>query len=152
MPKLSAGLLPYRRRDGEFEVLIAHPGGPYWARKDVGAWSVVKGEYVDEEPLDAARREFREETGFDVVGDPSMLSVITQKGGKVVTVFAVEADFDAAAAVSNTFEMEWPPRSGTMRSFPEIDRVEWFGLVEARVKLLAAQSVLVDELAARFVG
>ncbi|WP_072802746.1 NUDIX domain-containing protein [Rhodococcoides yunnanense] len=149
MPKQSAGLLPYRRRGGVVEVLIAHPGGPYWARKDDGAWSVVKGEYIDEEPLDAAKREFREETGLDVVGDPFLLNVITQKAGKVVTVFAVEADYDAESAVSNTFEMEWPPRSGKMQSFPEVDRIEWFSLDDARIKLLAAQSVLIDELVGR---
>ncbi len=141
--------MPYRRRGGVVEVLIAHPGGPYWARKDDGAWSVVKGEYIDEEPLDAAKREFREETGLDVVGDPFLLNVITQKAGKVVTVFAVEADYDAESAVSNTFEMEWPPRSGKMQSFPEVDRIEWFSLDDARIKLLAAQSVLIDELVGR---
>ncbi|SNS56821.1 NUDIX domain-containing protein [Rhodococcoides kyotonense] len=146
MPKTSAGLLPFRRRGGVVEVLIAHPGGPFWARKDAGAWSVIKGEYTDEDPMTAAVREFREETGFDVVGDPFLLGVVTQKGGKVVTVFAVDADFDASAAVGNTFEMEWPPKSGKTQSFPEIDRIEWFGLADARVKLLEAQVVLLDAL------
>lgn len=149
MPKTSAGILPYRRSGDGVEVLLAHPGGPYWARKDDGAWSVVKGEYTDEDPVDAARREFREETGFDVPeGELVALPVIRQKGGKVVTVFAVavdlEADFDIRQFVSNTFEMEWPPRSGKMQAFPEVDRLEWFTVDDARVKLLAAQRPLLD--------
>ncbi len=147
MPKYSAGLLPYRSREGVTEVLIAHPGGPFWARKDDGAWSVIKGEYVDEEPLPAALREFREETGVEAPGgDYVELPVIRQRGGKVVTVFAVEADVDMTAAVSNTFEMEWPPRSGKTQTFPEVDRVEWFPVDRARVKLLAAQVELLDSL------
>ena len=110
MPKCSAGLLPYRFREGVTEVLIAHPGGPFWARKDDGAWSVIKGEYVDEEPLSAALREFREETGIEApVGEYLELPVVRQRGGKVVTVYAIEADIDVTAAVSNTFEMEWRP-------------------------------------------
>lgn len=147
VPKKSAGLLPFRRRGDILEVLIAHPGGPFWSRKDLGAWSVVKGEYTDEDPRDAARREFTEETGYEPPEELSIeLPVITQRGGKIVTVFAVEADFDPAGAVSNTFEMEWPPKSGTKTTFPEIDRVEWFSVAEARSKLNAAQVVLLDHL------
>jgi predicted NUDIX family NTP pyrophosphohydrolase len=139
------------------EVLIGHPGGPFWARKDDGAWSVIKGEYTDEDPLAAARREFREETGIEIPdGEAVELPRIVQKGGKVVTVFAVEADLDAvgsstagldtAGFVSNTFETEWPPRSGRVQSFPEIDRIAWFSVAQARVKLLAAQAVVLDAL------
>nr|WP_296770992.1 NUDIX domain-containing protein [Rhodococcus sp. (in: high G+C Gram-positive bacteria)] len=147
MPKQSAGILPYRRRDAVLEVLIAHPGGPFWARKDDGAWSVIKGEYTDEDPWVAARREFSEETGIEVPDvAPRVLPVVRQRGGKLVTVFAVEADIDVTGAVSNTFEMEWPPRSGKQQSFPEVDRIEWFSLDAARIKLLAAQVVLLDHL------
>jgi predicted NUDIX family NTP pyrophosphohydrolase len=152
VPKLSAGILPYRRQGDGLEVLIAHPGGPFWARKDAGAWSVIKGEYTDEEPMDAARREFAEETGLAVpVGELVPLPVITQRGGKEVRVFAIEADnnlncADVAGAVSNTFEMEWPPRSGKLQSFPEVDRIDWFSVNDARVKLIAAQAVLLDHL------
>lgn len=162
MPKTSAGILPFRRRGDVVEVLIGHPGGPFWARKDDGAWSVIKGEYTDEDPLAAARREFREETGIEIPdGEAVELPKIVQKGGKVVTVFAVETDvdaagldaagldtagFDTAGFVSNTFETEWPPRSGRMQSFPEIDRIAWFSVAEARVKLLAAQTVVLDAL------
>jgi predicted NUDIX family NTP pyrophosphohydrolase len=159
VPKLSAGILPYRRQGDGLEVLIAHPGGPFWARKDAGAWSVIKGEYTDEDPIDAARREFTEETGLAVpVGELVPLPVITQRGGKEVTVFAIEADIklncadltsaDVAGVVSNTFEMEWPPRSGKLQSFPEVDRIGWFSVDDARVKLLAAQVVLLDHVIA----
>ena len=147
MPKHSAGLLPYRFRDGVVEVLIGHPGGPFWARKDDGVWSVIKGEYTDEDPLVAARREFREETGLELPdGEAVALPVIRQRGGKVVTVFAVEADIEVDGAVSNTFEMEWPPRSGKKQSFPELDRFEWCSVERARIKLLAAQAALHDAL------
>ena len=147
MPKHSAGLLPYRFRDGVVEVLIGHPGGPFWARKDDGVWSVIKGEYTDEDPLVAARREFREETGLELPdGEAVALPVIRQRGGKVVTVFAVEADIEVDGAVSNTFEMEWPPRSGEKQSFPELDRIEWCSVERARIKLLAAQAALLDAL------
>ncbi|MCZ4277971.1 NUDIX domain-containing protein [Rhodococcoides yunnanense] len=147
MPKHSAGLLPYRFRDGVVEVLIGHPGGPFWARKDDGVWSVIKGEYTDEDPLVAARREFREETGLELPdGEAVALPVIRQRGGKVVTVFAVEADIEVDGAVSNTFEMEWPPRSGKTQSFPELDRFEWCSVERARIKLLAAQAALLDGL------
>ncbi len=148
MPRRSAGLLLFRRVRGRYEVLLVHPGGPFWVRKDAGAWSIPKGEYgADEPPLDAARREFVEELGLAVPdGTIIELGEVTQKGGKIVTAFAVDADLDVTAAVSNTFEMEWPPRSGVMRSFPEVDRVEWFDLDAAREKILAAAQPFLDRL------
>ncbi len=148
MPRRSAGLLLFRRVHGRYEVLLVHPGGPFWVRKDAGAWSIPKGEYgADEPPLDAARREFVEELGLAVPdGTIIELGEVTQKGGKIVTAFAVDADLDVTAAVSNTFEMEWPPRSGVMRSFPEVDRVEWFDLDAAREKILAAAQPFLDRL------
>ena len=150
--KLSAGLLLYRRRnqDGEIvlEVLLAHMGGPFWARKDDGAWSIPKGEYEPgEDPLAAAEREFEEELGS---APPSVgyrdLGSISQPGGKLVTAWAAEADFDAAGAVSNTFELEWPRGSRQMRSFPEIDKAGWFTVEVARVKLVRGQQPLIDRL------
>lgn len=130
------------------DVVLAHPGGPFWAKKDAGAWSIPKGEYEsDELALDAARREFTEELGMPVPdGTVIDLGEITQKGGKVVTAFAIEADLDVSDTVSNTFEMVWPPRSGVMKSFPEVDRVEWFPLDVAREKILAAQQPFLDRL------
>src|ERR1700744_1545961 len=137
MAKQSAGLLMFRRRDGEMEVLLVHPGGPFWARKDLGAWSIPKGEYAaDEAPLAAAQREFTEETGAAPRGEFVPLGEVKQPGGKHVTAWAVEGDFDPAMLVSTTFEMEWPPRSGRKRAFPEIDRAEWFSPDEARRKIL----------------
>ncbi len=151
MAKRSAGLLVFRRGPAgqpSTEVLLVHPGGPFWARKDAGAWSIPKGEYTDDEsPADAARREFVEETGLPVPeGALIELGEVKQKGGKIVTGFAIEADVDVSGAVSNTFEMEWPPRSGVKRSFPEVDRVEWFSLAPAREKILAAQREFLDRL------
>ncbi len=153
MPKLSAGLLLYRRpADGEALVLAVHPGGPFWAKRDDGAWSIPKGEYVEgDDPLEAARREFVEELGQAVPeGAAEPLGEIRQKGGKHVIAWAIavpeDASFDATALVSNTFEMEWPPRSGAMRSFPEVDRAEWFDLDTARQKLVPAQVELVERL------
>jgi len=153
MPRtLSAGLLLYRRvnKDDEIvlEVLLAHMGGPFWARKDDGAWSIPKGEYESgEDPFDAAKREFEEELGSapPLVAYRDMGSV-RQPGGKLVTAWAAEADFDAAGAVSNTFELEWPPGSGQVRSFPEIDRAGWFPVEVARVKLVKGQQPLIDRL------
>jgi predicted NUDIX family NTP pyrophosphohydrolase len=150
--KLSAGLLLCRRvtRDDELvlEVLLAHMGGPFWARKDDGAWSIPKGEYSPgEDPFAAAKREFEEEMGS---APPSAvfrdLGGVSQPGGKLVTAWAAEADFDAAGAVSNTFELEWPPRSGRMQSFPEIDRAGWFTAEVARVKLVRGQRPFIDRL------
>ncbi|WIM86495.1 NUDIX domain-containing protein [Candidatus Mycobacterium wuenschmannii] len=149
MPKLSAGLLLYRTGSG-LEVLIAHPGGPFWARKDDGAWSIPKGEYADgEDPWAAAQREFGEEVGLPLpVGPRIDLAPIKQAGGKVVTAFAVRADLDLAGAHSNTFELEWPRGSGQLKSFPEVDRIEWFTVAQARVKLLKSQIPLLDQLVA----
>lgn len=150
MATLSAGLLLFRRdgADGTVEVLLVHPGGPFWAKKDDAAWSVPKGEYgPDEDALVAARREFAEELGSAAPDGPVLpLGELRQSGGKRVTVWAVEADFDAATARSNTFEMEWPPRSGVLQSFPEVDRAEWFTLDLARSKLHKGQRPFVDLL------
>lgn len=153
MPKTSAALLLFRHRDG-LEVLIAHMGGPFWANKDAGAWSIPKGEYTDEEPLTAARREFAEEIGGPPPdGDVIELGAVRQSGGKVVTTFAVEGDFDLAGFHSNTFVLEWPRGSGTMREFPEVDRAEWLPVATAREKLVKGQvpvlDALVDHLSAR---
>ncbi|MGB6277939.1 MAG: NUDIX domain-containing protein, partial [Rhodococcus sp. (in: high G+C Gram-positive bacteria)] len=146
----SAGILLYRVGVDGPDVLIAHPGGPFWARKDDGAWSIVKGLINDgEDPWTAAQREFREEVGVDVpAGEPVDLGTVTQRGGKIVTAFGVAADLDVSNAVSNTFEIEWPPKSGLMESFPEVDRVEWFPLAQARTKLLASQHPFLDAVEA----
>ena len=145
--KTSAGILLYRRRAGVIEVLLGHPGGPFWRNKDAGAWSIPKGEAVPGEDLLArARAEFEEETGFPVGGDVRRLAPRKQPGGKLVHVWAVEGELDADAIVSNSFEMEWPPRSGRRRSFPEIDRAGWFSLRDAREKILKGQSGFLDEL------
>jgi predicted NUDIX family NTP pyrophosphohydrolase len=150
VPKLSAGLLLYRVRSGVIDVLIAHPGGPFWARKDDGAWSVPKGEYVDgDDPWAAAQREFTEEVGLTPPDGPRLdLTPVKQSGGKIVTAFAVRADLDLTGTHSNTFELEWPRGSGTMKTFPEVDRVEWFTVAQARVKLLKSQLPLLDQLMA----
>jgi predicted NUDIX family NTP pyrophosphohydrolase len=146
--KRSAGLLLFRRQDNEVEVLLGHMGGPFWAKKDAAAWSLPKGELEpDEEPEAAARREFTEELGLPAPdGEYRPLGEVKQSGGKVVTAWAVEGDLDPAAVVPGTFEMEWPPRSGRQQEFPELDRVEWFGLAAAREKLLKGQLPLLDRL------
>jgi predicted NUDIX family NTP pyrophosphohydrolase len=145
--KRSAGLLLFRRRGHALDVLLVHPGGPIWAKRDAGAWSIPKGEPdADEEPLAAARREFAEELGTPVDGHFIPLTPVRQPGGKTVYAFALEADFDIGTIVSNTFTMEWPPRSGRQQSFPEIDRAEWFALDIARQKILPGQAPLLDEL------
>lgn len=147
MPKTSAGLLVFRRRDGRLEVLLVHPGGPLWKNKDDGAWSIPKGEYEPgEDPQAAACREFEEETGVAPEGRFLALGDVRQSGGKLVRAWALEADYDAAAMRSNTFEMEWPPRSGRKQAFPEVDRAAWFPLDEARVKMLPSQAPLLDRL------
>lgn len=147
MRKQSAGLLPYRKRGNLTEVMLVHPGGPFWRHKDAGAWSIVKGEYTDEEaPLDAALREFKEETGITPAGEPLALTPVKQKNGKTVHAWAIEMDVDVTQIRSNTFEIEWPPRSGRKVSFPEIDRAEWFDIATAREKIIAAQSAFLDEL------
>jgi predicted NUDIX family NTP pyrophosphohydrolase len=144
----SAGLLLYRVRRAAIEVLLAHLGGPYWKTKDDGAWSIPKGELLrSEDPLVAARREFFEETGVAIEGDLRALKPLQQAGGKIVHAWAVEGDLDPTTIVSNTFEIEWPPRSGRLQSFPEIDRVAWFALPEATRKILRGQVPLLEELA-----
>jgi predicted NUDIX family NTP pyrophosphohydrolase len=152
MPKTSAALLLYRHGTDGVEVLIAHMGGPFWARKDAGAWSIPKGEYTDdEEPLAAARREFAEEMGSPPpAGDVVPLGTVRQSGGKSVTTFAVEGDFDLDGFRSNTFELEWPRGSGRIQEFPEVDRAAWFSLSEARERLNPAQTAFLDRLAERF--
>lgn len=137
----------FRRRGASAEVLLAHPGGPFWVRRDEAAWTLPKGEIgAEEEPLAAARREFLEETGFASQPPFVPLGELRQKSGKRITAWAFEGDADPALLVSNLFEMEWPPRSGRMQSFPEIDRVGWFGLEAARRKLIAGQVPFVDAL------
>jgi len=143
----SAGLLMYRGSSPGLEVMLVHPGGPFWARRDEGAWTIPKGEFSDgESPLAAARREFREETGAEVEGHFHPLQPVRLAGGKRLHAFAVRGDFDPATLVSNTFTIEWPPRSGRMRSFPEVDRAKWFGLDEALLKLHPAQRPWLGEL------
>ena len=147
MPKRSAGILMYRRGAQGLELLLVHPGGPFWARKDLGAWSIPKGEYSEpEDPLAVALREFEEETGTQPRGELRPLGEVTQPGRKVVTAFALEGDFDPATLKSNTFELEWPPRSGRRASFPEVDRAEWFSPQIAREKILQGQRELIDRL------
>lgn len=152
MPKRSAGLLVYRVGPDRVEVLLVHPGGPYWARRDEGAWSIPKGEYAgSEEPLAAALREFREELGFDPPPGPAaFLDEVRQPSGKLVSAWAVrdDAGLDAGAIRSNTFTMEWPPGSGRTGQFPEVDRAGWFGLDEAGRKLVSGQAPLLERLAA----
>jgi predicted NUDIX family NTP pyrophosphohydrolase len=145
--KRSAGILPYRRTGGSWQVLLVHPGGPFWVRKDDGAWSIAKGEYQAPEPgLQAALREFREETGFDLPGPFRALAPVRLKSGKVVEAWATPADIDVSAFRSNTFELEYPKGSGLTGSFPEVDRIDWFDLATARRKINAGQVALLLEL------
>ena len=147
MAARSAGILLYRRRDGEPQVLLAHPGGPFWTRRDAGAWTIPKGEVAPGESAEAAaRREFREELGSEARGPLAPLGAIRQRAGKLVDGFGLEGDFDPAALRSNTFELEWPPRSGRVQTFAEVDRVAWFTPAEARGKLLAAQLPFLERL------
>lgn len=147
MAKQSAGVLLYRVRQALPEVFLVHPGGPFWAKKDAGAWSIPKGEAAPGEDLLArAQQEFTEETGFSIAGEFRPLAPVKQSGGKIVHAWAVEGDCDAAAIKSNTFDLEWPPRSGRVQAFPEIDRAGWFGLAAARDKINPAQRGLIDEL------
>ena len=151
MAKRSAGILLYRVPAGELEVLLVHPGGPFWARRDQGAWSIPKGEYeAGEDPRAGAAREFEEELGAPLPADELIdLGTVKQRSGKVVTAFAAEGDLDPAAVRSNTFEMEWPPKSGKTRTFPEVDRAGWFEPAAAREKLVPAQAEFVDRLLER---
>lgn len=147
MAKISSGILLYRRLPFTIEVLLVHPGGPFFAKKDDGSWTIPKGELTeDEDPLSAAIREFEEETGYKPAGDFIALPAIKQKGGKIVQCWAVTGDLDASAIVSNTFEMEWPPRSGKKKSFPEVDRAAWFSIPEARQKINERQVDFIDQL------
>jgi predicted NUDIX family NTP pyrophosphohydrolase len=147
MPKTSAGILMYRKRRDSIEMLLVHPGGPLWAKKDLGVWSIPKGQYLsDEHPLAAARREFEEETGFPVDGEFLSLGALKQPSGKVVSVWAIEGDLDASAAHSNMMVCEWPPKSGKKREFPEVDRAEWYGVGEAKMKLVKGQVPFVSAL------
>jgi len=147
MSRVSAGLLMYRTRSGSVQVLLAHPGGPFFQNKDEGAWSIPKGEIEPEEDLlAAAQREFEEETSFKPPGPFTALTTVQQKGGKIVHAWAFEGDFDSTKVVSNTFMMEWPPKSGRQMEFPEIDRPEFFDLEVARTKINSAQVSLIDEL------
>jgi len=149
MPKkTSAGILLYRRR-GVLEVFLLHPGGPFWAKKDLGAWTIPKGEIAEgEQPLEAAIREFREETGFEAAGDFRPLKPLRQLSGKTIVAWAVEGDVDPEKLRSNSFSMEWPPKSGRQQDFPESDRAGWFAIDEARAKIIKGQVPFLDELAA----
>lgn len=149
MPKKSAGLLLYRQSDKSVEVFLVHPGGPFWIRKDDGAWSIPKGEFADgEDTLEAAKREFKEETGFDVEGEFEAMLPIKQSGGKLVYAWAVQGDMDASAIRSNSFSMEWPPGSGQIQEFPEVDRGSWFDLNSAKRKILKSQLEFLEQLQA----
>jgi predicted NUDIX family NTP pyrophosphohydrolase len=148
MPEQSAGILLYRLTGPEAQVLLVHPGGPFWAKKDDGAWSIPKGLYEPgEEPLAAAQREFAEETGSVLTGDFSRLGTFRQPSGKTVIAYAFEGDFDLARFRSNEFEMEWPPKSGRRQNFPEVDRAGWFTLTEARRKVTKGQVAIIEALA-----
>jgi predicted NUDIX family NTP pyrophosphohydrolase len=147
MKKLSAGILLFRRRESNVEVFLVHPGGPFWAKKDASSWSIPKGEYLEsDDPLLAAKREFEEETGAAIDGEFLALGEIKQAGGKIVTAWAVEGDLDPANLRSNAFQLEWPPKSGKTREFPEVDKWEWFIIEAAREKLLKGQVEFLDRL------
>ena len=147
MPKLSAGVLLYRYRKVELQVFLVHPGGPFWAKKDLGSWSIPKGEYDEgEDPRAAAEREFEEETGFAITGRMRELGAIKQAGGKIVSAWCLEGDADPEDLVSNAFQMEWPPRSGRMTAFPEVDRGGWFSMAAAREHILKSQAPFIEML------
>ena len=147
MPKRSAGILMFRKRQGDLEVFLVHPGGPFWVKKDLGAWTIPKGEYAeDEQPLSAALREFQEETGFPISGPFHELGTIRQASGKLVSAWAVEGDCDPAKLVSNFCQIEWPPRSRRLLKVPEIDRGAWYSIAEARKRILITQTPLLDSL------
>jgi predicted NUDIX family NTP pyrophosphohydrolase len=145
----SAGVLVWRRGPQGLEVLLVHPGGPWWSNKDAGAWTIPKGAIdAGEEPLEAARRELREETGLELDGPFMPLEAVRQKAGKLVIAFAAQGDCDASACTSNTFTLEWPPRSGRIREYPEVDRAQWFAIAEARGRINPAQVALLEQLQA----
>jgi predicted NUDIX family NTP pyrophosphohydrolase len=147
MSKQSAGILLFRKNDAQLQVFLVHPGGPFFKNKDLGAWSIPKGEFLDDEDaLAAAKREFFEETGMAVDGDFIPLNPVTLKSGKKVYAWALEGNIDPTKIVSNEFEIEWPPKSGKKQSFPEVDRADWFDLEEARIKINKAQESLIDHL------
>lgn len=147
MAKQSAGILLYRRRASSVEILLVHPGGPFFARKDLGAWSIPKGEFQEgEDPLEVAKREMEEETGYVVTRSLTPLTAIKQKGGKRVFAWAAAGDFDPLGIKSNTFRLEWPPKSGQVQEFPEVDRAEWFSVSQARLKINPNQVGLIEEL------
>jgi len=147
MPKQSAGILLYRKKESELQVFLVHPGGPFFKNKDMGAWSIPKGEFLDDEdPLAAAKREFKEETGQSIDGNFIPLNPVTLKSGKIVYAWAVEGDLDHENIFSNLFEMEWPPKSGKKQSFPEIDRAEWFDVEIAKQKINSGQVGLIESL------
>ena len=146
MKKKSAGLLMYRFVDDVLEILLGHMGGPFWAKKDEGAWSIPKGEFKDEDPLAAARREFEEETGFSAVGDVISLEPLRQPGGKLVFAWAMRRDLDPSGLKSNTFSMEWPPKSGRQQEFPEVDRAAWLPIESASRKMLKGQTGFLAQL------
>jgi predicted NUDIX family NTP pyrophosphohydrolase len=145
--KRSAGLLMYRRRNSRLEVFLVHPGGPFWAKKDLGAWSICKGEYAEgEAPLEAAIREFQEETGFAAQGEFLELGAVQQSGGKIVSAWAFEGDCDPGDLISNRCQVEWPPRSGRMIEIPEVDRGDWFSISEANERILKSQAPFLSGL------
>lgn len=151
MGRLSAGLLMFRGRDSELQVFLVHPGGPFWKKKDAGAWSIPKGEYEEgEDPLEAAKREFEEETGIKPAGEFLALDQIKQPSGKIITAWALEGDCSPEKIRSNTFSMEWPPKSGNQQEFPEVDRADWFSLAEARKRIVKGQIGFLDRLMTRF--
>jgi predicted NUDIX family NTP pyrophosphohydrolase len=153
MAKRSAGLLMYRRREDGLAVFLVHPGGPFWAKKDLGAWSIPKGEYSEsEQPLETARREFHEETGFTAQGDFIELGSLKQTGGKMVSVWAFEGDCDPSKLTSNRCQIEWPPRSARLIEIPEVDRGEWFSIQAARERILKSQAPFLDMLVDRLTG
>ena len=147
MKKKSAGILAYRKKGRQHEVFLVHPGGPYWTKRDLSAWSIPKGEFEEgEDPFKAARREFREETGSGITGEFMALEPVRQPGGKMVYAWAVESDLDASGIESNLFDMEWPPRSGKTEKFPEVDKAGWFSFEVARQKIVKGQIPILEQL------
>jgi predicted NUDIX family NTP pyrophosphohydrolase len=147
MPNQSAGILLYRKKNNRIELFLVHPGGPFWQKKDIGVWTIPKGEFADnEEAFEAAKREFEEETGISLSGNFIELTPVKQKAGKLIYAWALEGDVDAANISSNSFKIEWPPKSGRYKEFPEVDKAEWLSEEQAKEKINPAQARLVDEL------